>query len=387
MDQRNNNEFDILLIDNKDISRNTTFNILSNSGYKVDIAMHGKDGILKLKENHFVYKLVITEVIMPYASGFEVIEYVKNNSKIPVMVLSSINDERTIESIYSINTDEIVKKPFMITDLLQKVKRLISIAPKSPSYMTPKTTSYFEPKVSPATLGLLDELEPSYNPPPVNLNPIEILPYVKPKNTRQKTKEVGKKEIAKKTTTKTVTVAKKDVSKPKTGKSVEKAASKNTVVPKTKANSGSKKNEIVETKTTVKKVTLTPKAKTATVKATAKAVKNPTRKVSASSTKTKDIGIKANATKRVSVKKEVASTIQVESPKKKEKTVSKTTAPKKSSEKISATKVKPATKTTTVKATPKKTVSIKVKGPLVKPVTSKVKKETASTSKKQKASR
>ncbi len=81
--------FDILVVETKELTREMVKRILQQKGFSVDTAVDGKDSIDKLRRNNYAYGLVITEIIMSYAGGFEVIETVKRESSVPVMVLSA----------------------------------------------------------------------------------------------------------------------------------------------------------------------------------------------------------------------------------------------------------------------------------------------------------
>ncbi len=100
--------------------------ILQQKGFTVDTAKDGKESVEKLRRNGYAYGLVITEIIMSYAGGFEVIETVKRESSVPVMVLSAVADENTIQESFRLNADDFLKKPFMAGELVQRVQRLLA---------------------------------------------------------------------------------------------------------------------------------------------------------------------------------------------------------------------------------------------------------------------
>ncbi len=136
--------YDILIVDNKELTRDTVQKILQQEGYTVDTARHGKEGIEKVRANNYAYRLVITELIMPYAGGFEVIKTIKKESRIPVMVLSAVADEDTINESFRLSADDFLKKPFMASELVQRIQRLL-IRHAAPVY--PKTVAIPTPAV------------------------------------------------------------------------------------------------------------------------------------------------------------------------------------------------------------------------------------------------
>lgn len=135
--------YDILMIDNKELTRDTVQRILVQEGYTVDTAKHGKEAIEKLRTNKFGYRLVITEILMPYTGGFEVIKTIKAESRVPVMVLSAVADGDTINEAFRLSADDFLKKPFMATELVQRIQRLLirHAAPILTSGIGPSTES------------------------------------------------------------------------------------------------------------------------------------------------------------------------------------------------------------------------------------------------------
>lgn len=67
----------ILLIDDDEDFRVLLKIILEEEGYKVELAVNGKDGINKLKEN--VYDVVLTDLMMDLVDGIKVLEYIEKN--------------------------------------------------------------------------------------------------------------------------------------------------------------------------------------------------------------------------------------------------------------------------------------------------------------------
>ncbi len=240
--------FDILIIDSRDISRKATYNLLTHAGYTVDTAIHGKDGIEKLRENRFNYRLVITELIMPYAGGFEVIKFLKSNSSIPVIVLSAVSDERTIHSIFDVNADDFLKKPFIAGELKQRISRLISY---SRTNINPKSISEIGDSD-------LDELRQFTDEGVDKLDVDEtklVTPVIKPiiekkpsKNTA--TKKSPAKKAVKKTATKKETVKKETVKKTPAKKTATKkvAVKKEVKAVKKTATTTTAKKQVVEKK-------------------------------------------------------------------------------------------------------------------------------------------
>ncbi|MDT8414550.1 MAG: response regulator transcription factor [Flavobacteriaceae bacterium] len=71
--------------------------------------------------------LVIADIMMPMVSGLEIVNFIRNKKKwdIPIMVLSSINDDKTLLEAYSLGADEFVTKPFSPEELVIRIKKML----------------------------------------------------------------------------------------------------------------------------------------------------------------------------------------------------------------------------------------------------------------------
>lgn len=118
----------ILYIEDELLMQNIVDKILTREGYLVDVASNGKEAMEKLIASNYDYKLVITDIMMPYANGFEILSKIRTHNaiaKIPVIVVSSVGNEDSILEAFKLGADDFLKKPIMAGELLIRVKRLI----------------------------------------------------------------------------------------------------------------------------------------------------------------------------------------------------------------------------------------------------------------------
>ncbi|UXY14954.1 heavy metal response regulator transcription factor [Chitiniphilus purpureus] len=96
---------------------------LSESGYAVDIACDGVDGLHKALEEDF--DLIILDVMLPLLDGWGVLEGVRRRKQTPVLMLtarSRVDDRvRGLES----GADDYLIKPFAFAELLARIKLLL----------------------------------------------------------------------------------------------------------------------------------------------------------------------------------------------------------------------------------------------------------------------
>ena len=114
----------ILIAEDEPLMRKTICMKLEKDGYAIISCADGKEAIQKIEEEK--PDLVITDMMLPYASGFEIIKFAKdNNSAIPVIVLSALGQENTVENAFELGADDYITKPFNLNELSIRVKRLL----------------------------------------------------------------------------------------------------------------------------------------------------------------------------------------------------------------------------------------------------------------------
>ena len=100
---------------------------LKKDGYDVYLARDGAQGIEMLSKT--LYDLVITDIMMPFVSGLEVVSHIKNDPEIkntPVIVLSSIGLERVLLEAFELGGDDFIIKPFNLGELVSRVRKFVN---------------------------------------------------------------------------------------------------------------------------------------------------------------------------------------------------------------------------------------------------------------------
>jgi DNA-binding response OmpR family regulator len=98
---------------------------LKDDGYEVITTTDGQEAIEKYRSEH--PDLIITDILMPYTSGLELIGIVKSGGErpVPVIVLSALGQEATVLEAFNLGADDFITKPFNPTELTLRVKRLL----------------------------------------------------------------------------------------------------------------------------------------------------------------------------------------------------------------------------------------------------------------------
>ena len=100
---------------------------LKSDGFEVVSAVDGREALKALETKR--PDLIITDILMPYTSGLELIGIVKSNSayNIPIIVLSGLDEENTVMEAFQLGADDFLTKPFNSMELSVRVKRLMKL--------------------------------------------------------------------------------------------------------------------------------------------------------------------------------------------------------------------------------------------------------------------
>lgn len=98
---------------------------LKKDGHEVVTCNDGREAIQKIEEIH--PDLIITDIMMPFASGLEIIEAVKRRSgkSIRIIVLSAMGQENVVLEAFQLGADDYITKPFSPNELSMRVRRYI----------------------------------------------------------------------------------------------------------------------------------------------------------------------------------------------------------------------------------------------------------------------
>lgn len=93
---------------------------LEKEGFRVESAYNGEDAIQLLTTNE--YQLVILDMMLPKVEGKEVLRKLREEQKIPVIILSAKDSEMDKIMGLNLGADDYIIKPFTIGELVARVK-------------------------------------------------------------------------------------------------------------------------------------------------------------------------------------------------------------------------------------------------------------------------
>lgn len=118
----------ILLVEDDEVMPKIVERILHQENYQIEHVTNGKEAFQRLEDTNYNFDLIITDIMMPYANGFEILSKVKNRpdaKPIPVIIVSNAGNEAMIMEGFKLGADDFLKKPVIPGELLIRVKRLL----------------------------------------------------------------------------------------------------------------------------------------------------------------------------------------------------------------------------------------------------------------------
>jgi DNA-binding response OmpR family regulator len=114
----------VLAEDNSTLSLLLKFRLVKE-GYEILIAADGKEAIKNIEQHN--PDLILTDIMMPFVSGLEVISYVRNELKIqtPIIVFSAAGQEEMVLKAFNLGANDFMGKPFSPNELVIRIKRIL----------------------------------------------------------------------------------------------------------------------------------------------------------------------------------------------------------------------------------------------------------------------
>jgi two-component system KDP operon response regulator KdpE len=123
------NTVSILVVDDEPQLRRAMKATLTDLGYSVMEARSGEEALELLR--HESADLVLLDLNMPGIGGLETCRAIRENSDLPIIVLSVRNTERDKVEALDAGADDYVTKPFGIQELLARIRAALRRMPTS----------------------------------------------------------------------------------------------------------------------------------------------------------------------------------------------------------------------------------------------------------------
>lgn len=114
----------ILIVEDDECIAELQSDYLEVHGFKVTVCFDGFDAMKKIDENE--YDLIILDIMLPGLDGFKILKSIREDSFIPLIIVSSKKDE--VDKIRGLNlgADDYITKPFSPGELVARVNMHIT---------------------------------------------------------------------------------------------------------------------------------------------------------------------------------------------------------------------------------------------------------------------
>jgi CheY-like chemotaxis protein len=117
----------ILLVDDEIGFAELLRDLLSMDNYDVEVANDGMEGLEKVAKFH--PDVIISDVVMPRMSGFEMFKKIKaspDTASIPFLFITGFQDERVLAEARKIGIFGILKKPIDVEQIEERLEALLA---------------------------------------------------------------------------------------------------------------------------------------------------------------------------------------------------------------------------------------------------------------------
>lgn len=106
----------VLVVDDEEIMRTFLKEVLSDEGYRIDLAVSGRDAVEKMSANQ--YDIVITDIVMPELDGLGVVAAAKDLPyEVDVVVMTGYASMGTAVESMKLGAIDYITKPFNIDQI------------------------------------------------------------------------------------------------------------------------------------------------------------------------------------------------------------------------------------------------------------------------------
>lgn len=113
----------ILIIEDEREIQKILKELLMDAGYEATAASDGLEGITLFQKRKF--DLILLDIMMPKIDGYGVCEIIRQESSIPIIVLTALDEEEAQIKAFELKADDYITKPFSVKLVLLRVEAVL----------------------------------------------------------------------------------------------------------------------------------------------------------------------------------------------------------------------------------------------------------------------
>ena len=118
----------VLIVDDESRMRKLIKDFLSAKGFSILEAEDGEKALEVFEENQEKIQLILLDVMMPTLDGWSVLRQIRQNSKVPIIMLTARGEEQDELFGFELGVDEYISKPFSPKILVARVEAILKRA-------------------------------------------------------------------------------------------------------------------------------------------------------------------------------------------------------------------------------------------------------------------
>lgn len=112
----------VLIAEDDELMLRTLEMRLKKDGHEIIVARDGRDALLRIEDSN--PDLVISDIMMPYSSGMEIVAALRaRENYVPIIILSGMGQEDVVLEAFQLGADDFITKPFSPNELSIRVRR------------------------------------------------------------------------------------------------------------------------------------------------------------------------------------------------------------------------------------------------------------------------
>ncbi len=119
------NDVTVLVVDDESRMRKLIKDFLTQKGFDVLEAADGEEALQIYAENENKIGIILLDVMMPKLDGWSVLRQIRQNSRVPIVMLTARGEEQDELFGFELGVDEYIAKPFSPKVLVARVEAIL----------------------------------------------------------------------------------------------------------------------------------------------------------------------------------------------------------------------------------------------------------------------
>ncbi|MGE7094140.1 response regulator transcription factor [Lysinibacillus sp. NPDC048646] len=115
--------YHILVVEDDQEIQELITQFLMTQNYTIEVASDGLEGMKRFNTQSF--DLILLDVMMPNLNGFEVAKMIRNQSNVPIIMLTALEEEQDQMQGFDVGIDDYITKPFSFHVLIRRVEAVL----------------------------------------------------------------------------------------------------------------------------------------------------------------------------------------------------------------------------------------------------------------------